>query len=222
MRRRSTPPFLYALLLATGCGGASQAQTGPSTGTPAATASATATESVPPAATAAASDPAPASTEAAADSSDDATASSNDDEKLDPLAAPAKYKGADKPLPNLLLSVSVPTTAVIEAEGTDAATVSPEGHKGYGIMTIRSRSVLFEPLDKELAELDKQHLKVVSKRGSGETYAIVYKPYPNMFTYERFFTLGGKDMECLVEGLYHRDEIPIYDAICKSARAKKK
>jgi hypothetical protein len=217
MRRRST----LVLLIATGCGGASQTQTGPSAATPAATAATTATASMTPSPTATVATPDP-STEAAADSSDDAAASSNDDEKLDPLAAPAKYKGADKPLPNLPLSVSVPSTAVIEADGTDAATVSPEGRKGYGIMTIRSRSVLFEPLDKELAELDKQHLKVVSKRGSGEQYAIVYKPYPNMFTYEKFFTLGGKDMQCLVEGLYHRDEIPIYDAICKSVRARKK
>ncbi len=220
MRRRST----LLLLLATACGGASQAQTGPSTGTPAAAATATATESAPPStsATAAPPDSSSASSAPAADSSDEATASPDDDEKLDPLAAPAKYKGAGKPLPNLSVSVSVPPTAVIEADGTDAATVSPEGRKGYGIMTIGSRSVLFEPLDKELAELDKQHLKVVSKRGSGTDYAIVYKPYPNMFTYERFFTLGGKDMQCLVEGLYHRDEIPIYDAICKSVRARKK
>jgi hypothetical protein len=200
-------------------------QTGPATGATGATASATAVESVQPPATAAPPDPSQTSqtsSEAAADPSDDATASSNDDDKQDPLATAAKYKGADKVLASLPFLVSVPATAVIEAEGTDAATVSPEGRKGYGIMTIRSRSVLFEPLGKELAELDKQHLKVVSKRGDGEKYTIVYKPYPNMYTYERFFTLGGKDMQCLVEGLYHPDEIPIYDAICKSLRAKKK
>jgi hypothetical protein len=112
-------------------------------------------------------------------------------------------------------------TAVIEADRSDTATISPEGQKGYGILTVGGRGVMFEPFDKELAELEKQKLPVVSKRGSGVEYAIVYKPYPNMYTYERFFSLGGKDFECVVEGLYRRSEIPIYDAICKSVKLKK-
>jgi hypothetical protein len=42
-----------------------------------------------------------------------------------------------------------------------------------------------------------------------------------MFTYLSYFSVGGKDMSCLVEGLYHQDDIPTYDAICKSVRLKK-
>jgi hypothetical protein len=214
--------FLLALVAA--CGGATPSQSGPAIApTPQAPATAaSASDSAQPPAAATSAAPA-ASTSAPADSSDDATAESSDDEKLDPLASPAaKYKAVDKPVPNLPLLVSVPATAVLKPERADAATVSPEGKEGYGVMSIESRSILFEPLDKELAELDRQHLKVVSKRGSGNEYSIVYKPYPNMFTYEKFLTVGGKDLECLVEGLYHRDEIPLYDAICKSLRAKKK
>jgi hypothetical protein len=214
------------LVLLAACGGATQVQSNPATAatSPAASTAGGDTPAVAPSgsdSSVATSDPPPDSSGSTADPSDDAPRA-DDDEKLDPLAAPVKYKGVDKPVPNLPLTVSVPSTAVIKADRSDSATVSPEGHEGYGIMSIGARGVMFEPLDKELAELEKQKLPVVSKRGSGEAYVIVYKPYPNMYTYERFFTVGGKPMECVVEGLYHRDEIPIYDAICKSAKVRKR
>jgi hypothetical protein len=205
-----------ALLFLAGCGAApgvpvaSETTAGPATAPSSAPAAAPASSSA-----SASAAPAPSAT------ADDATADSSTDPDAPP-AAPAHVKTVEKPLPNTPFFVTVPVTAVLKkGDGDLNAEVLLDPSSSYRL-TIRPRLVMFMPLDEELKDLAKDKLKLVSKSGAGDQYTVVYKPYPNMFTYLGYFSVGGKDMSCLVEGLYHQDDIPTYDAICKSVRLKKR
>jgi hypothetical protein len=203
-----------ALFVLAGCGAAPVPVASHTTGTPA-TASSSPSATAPDSSSASASAaPAPSAT------ADDATADSSSDSDTPP-PAPAHVKTVEKPLPNTPFSVTVPVTATLKKGDADLeAEVSLDTNSSYRL-TIRPRLVIFMPLDDELKDLAKDKMKVVTKSGAGDQYTVVYKPYPNMFTYLSYFSVGGKDMSCLVEGLYHQDDIPTYDAICKSVRLKK-
>jgi len=206
-----------ALFVLAGCGAApgapvvSETTAGPATAPSSAPAAAPSSSSSSASSSAA---PAPSAT------ADDATADSSTDPDAPP-AAPGHVKTVEKPLPNTPFFATVPVTAVLKkGDGDLNAEVLLDPSSTYRL-TIRPRLVMFMPLDEELKDLAKDKLKLVSKSGAGAAYTVVYKPYPNMFTYLSYFSVGGKDMSCLVEGLYHQDDIPTYDAICKSVRLKK-
>ena len=180
--------------------------------------------------------PAPASRPAPAQAASPASASGpsapSDDEAADtsaatddaPPSAPAvPAKTVEKPLPNTPFFVTVPVMAVLKkGDGDLRAEVNLSAADNGHTLIIQPRLVMFMPLDEELKDLAKDKMKVVSTSGSGEQYSIVYRPYPNMFTYMRHFSVGGKNMSCFIEGLYRQDDLPAYDAICKSVQLKKR
>jgi hypothetical protein len=142
---------------------------------------------------------------------------------VEPVAGPtASVKTVVKALPNTPFLVTVPTTAVLK-KGDGAQDAEVYLHEGGPRLKIDRNilGVVFGNLDEFQKSCKKDNTTIVSKTGSGDHYSVVYKPFPNMFTYFRFFTVGDKELECFVEGLYGQDDIPTYDAICKSVRAKK-